>query len=59
MKSGKDSTSTLSLVIHRVRLKKYPAKKYISIEAGMKLGKPSGFLDFTLSFFFPKRLHCC
>jgi hypothetical protein len=33
-KVRKDSTSTLSLVIHRVRLKKKPAKKYISIQGG-------------------------
>ncbi len=33
VKSGKDSTSTLSLVIHRVRFKKNLAKKkYISIQ---------------------------
>jgi hypothetical protein len=35
VKSGKDSTSTLSLVIHKVRLK-IPAKKYISIQQGVK-----------------------
>jgi len=37
VKSGKDSTSTLSLVIHRVRFLKKPAKKYISIQQGVKL----------------------
>jgi hypothetical protein len=41
VKSGKDSTSTLSLVIHRVRFKKTPAKKYISIQGRVKLRKPS------------------
>jgi hypothetical protein len=34
VKPGKDSTITLSLVIHRVRLKKKPAKKYFSIQGG-------------------------
>jgi hypothetical protein len=41
VKSGKDSTSTLSLVIHRVRFKKTAAKKYISIQGRVKLRKPS------------------
>jgi hypothetical protein len=41
VKSGKDRVSTPSLVIHRVRLKKKPAKKYISIQRGVKLKKPS------------------
>jgi hypothetical protein len=41
VKSEKDSTSTLSLVIyHRVRLKKR-AKKCISIKGELKLRKPS------------------
>jgi hypothetical protein len=40
-KVRKDNTSTLSLVIHRVRLKKKLAKKYISIQGGVKLRKPS------------------
>ncbi len=31
VKYGKHSTRTLSLVIHRVRLKKKPAKEYVSI----------------------------
>jgi hypothetical protein len=52
VKSGKDSTSTLSLVIHRVRLKKQPANKYISIQRGVKLRKPSIFLSFTPVFLF-------
>jgi hypothetical protein len=44
VKSGKDSTSTLSLVIHRVRLKKKkPAKKYISIQGG---GEPQKTINF-------------
>ncbi len=50
VKSGKDRVSTPSLVIHRVRFLK-------------KLQKSSEnhqfFLSFTLSFFFPERLHCC
>jgi hypothetical protein len=37
VKSGKDSASTLNLVIHRVRFKKKPAIKYISIQGGVKL----------------------
>jgi hypothetical protein len=41
VKSRKDSTSNLSLVIHRVRFLKKPAKKYIRIQEGMKLRKPS------------------
>jgi hypothetical protein len=34
VKSGKDRVGTPTLVIHRVRLKKKPAKKYISIQGG-------------------------
>jgi hypothetical protein len=44
IKSGTYSTtSTLSLVIHKVRFKKHPAKKYISIHWRwvLKLRKPS------------------
>jgi hypothetical protein len=37
----KHSTKTLSLDIQRARLKKKPAKKYISIQGGMKLRKRS------------------
>jgi hypothetical protein len=37
--SGKDSTSTLSLVIHRVRLKKSLQKKYVSIQGGAETEK--------------------
>jgi len=41
-------------------IQKKPAKKYITIQPGVKLRKPSRwFLSFTLSFFFPGRLHCC
>jgi hypothetical protein len=59
-KPGKDSTSTLSLVIHG-EIKKEPAKKYISIQGQVKLKKSfdGGFLSFTLSFFYLERLHCC
>jgi hypothetical protein len=67
VKSGKDSTRTLSLVIHRVRFKTRfktkPAKMYISIQQGVKETQKTvnfdGFLSFTLSFFFPDHLHCC
>jgi hypothetical protein len=41
IKSGKESTSTRSLVIHGVRFLKKHAKKYIRIQEGMKLRKPS------------------
>jgi hypothetical protein len=38
----KHNTKTLSLVIHGVRFFKKPAKiKYISIQLGLKLKKPS------------------
>jgi hypothetical protein len=39
VKQEKHSTRTLSLVIHRVRFLKKPAKKYMSIQRGMKLRK--------------------
>jgi hypothetical protein len=42
VKSGKHRVSTPSLIIHRVRLKKKPAKKYISIQEGVdEIRKPS------------------
>jgi hypothetical protein len=44
IKQEKHSTRTLSLIIHSVRFKKTPAKKYISIQWGMKLRKPSIFV---------------
>jgi hypothetical protein len=47
LKSGKDRVSTSSLVIHRVRFKKKPAKKYISTQEGrgvLKLMKQSFFM---------------
>jgi hypothetical protein len=34
VKSGKHGTGTLSLVQNRVRLKKKPPKKYISLQGG-------------------------
>jgi hypothetical protein len=42
-------------------IEKKPAKKYISIQLGVKLRKPSILMvpEFHLSFFFPERLHCC
>jgi hypothetical protein len=61
VKSGKDSTSTLSLVIHRMRLKKNLKKSTLALRGGetQKTIKIDGFLSFTLSFFSPERLHCC
>ncbi len=60
LKSGKDRVSTSSLVIHRVRLKKKPAKKYISTQGGGWGGFETeetiifdGFLSFTPVFLFP------
>jgi hypothetical protein len=41
VKSGKDSTSTLSLVIHRVRFFKNLQKCTLESKVGMKLRKPS------------------
>jgi hypothetical protein len=47
-------------------IKQRPAKKYISIQGGVKLRKfpeVSPCISFSLSgglsFFFPERLHCC
>jgi hypothetical protein len=40
-KSGKHSTSTLILVIHRVRLKKNLQKSTLAFRGGVKLRKPS------------------
>ncbi len=54
VKWEKHSTRTLSLVIHRVKLKK-TCKKYISIQQGMKLRKLSilvvNWVSSCLSFF--------
>jgi hypothetical protein len=50
VKSGKDMVSTPSLVIHRVRFKKKPAKKYISIQ-GRGETHFDAFLSFTVFFF--------
>ncbi len=47
---GKDSTSALSLVIHRVRLKKILQKNTLTFNWGWNP---------LLSFVFPKPLHCC
>jgi len=33
---------TLRLVIHNVRFQKEPAKKYITVQGGVKLKTPSG-----------------
>jgi len=54
VKWKKHSTKTLSLVIHKVRLKKKRAKKYISIQRGMKpsnlvVNWISSYLSFFLS----------
>jgi hypothetical protein len=46
VKLEKDSTRTLSLVITGRDYKKKPAKKYISIQQGMKLRKP--YLQFEM-----------
>ncbi len=60
VKSGKNSTSTPSLVIHRMRLK---TKKYISIPGGLKLRKTSNLMvpEFHPVFLFswapPQLLH--
>jgi hypothetical protein len=43
-------------------IQKKLAKKYISIQQGIKLRKPSILvvnLSFILSFLFPEWLHCC
>ncbi len=42
-------------------IKKKPAKKYVSIQGGMKLRKPSILMvpEFHLVFLFPGRLHRC
>jgi len=45
VKSGKESTSALSLVIHG-EIKKKPAKKYINIQGGGEIQ------EHPLSFFF-------
>jgi len=61
VKSGKDSASTLSLVICRVRFKKKTAKKYISIQWGGETKKTINFDDSWVSpslSFLPERLHC-
>jgi hypothetical protein len=39
-------------------VKKKPAKKYIRIQWGWNSENHQIFLSFTLSFFFPKPLHC-
>ncbi len=53
VKSGKDSTNTLSLVIHRVRFRKTLQKNYISIQRGGG-GDPGNhqFPEFHLVFLF-------
>jgi len=43
-------------------IKKKPAKKYICIQGRGETQITinfDGYLSFTLSFFFPERLHCC
>jgi len=54
-KVRKHSTVTLSLVIHRVIFKRKPVQKYINIQRGMKLRKPSilveNWVSSDLSFF--------
>jgi hypothetical protein len=66
VKWGKDSiSSTLSLVIHRVRFKKkkdLQKTTLASIQGRVGWNSENHqfwwFLSFTLSFFFPERLHC-
>jgi hypothetical protein len=55
VKSGKDSTSTLSLVIHRV-IKKKPAKKYISIQGG---GETQKTIKISGDFAAISKFHSC
>jgi len=53
VKSGKDSTSTLSLVIHRVRFKRNLQKSTLGFKGrGETQETIDGFMSFTLSFFF-------
>jgi hypothetical protein len=60
-KSGKDSTSTLSLVINRVRLKENLPKSTLAFKGGggvlLKAVNFNNFLSFTLDFFYPQHLH--
>jgi hypothetical protein len=58
------STRTLSLVIHRLRLKNNLQKSTLAFKGGggaetQKTINFGGKLSFSLSFLFPKRLHCC
>ncbi len=58
-KSRKDSTSTLSLVINRVKLKENLPKNVQGWGGGpLKAINFESFLSFTLDFFYPWRLHC-
>ncbi len=62
VKSGKDGTSTLSLVIHRVRLKKNLQKGELPLKGGGETQKTINFDGSWVSpclNFFPERLHCC
>jgi hypothetical protein len=62
IKSGEDSNSTLSLVIHGVRFKRNLQKSTLALKGGgVKLRKPSILIvpEWTVSFFFPERLHYC
>ncbi len=52
VKSGKDNTNTLSLVIHRVRFKKALQKKHISIQGGVENPGNHGFLELHPVFLF-------
>ncbi len=42
-----------------VEIQKKPAKKYISIQGGAETQKIINFYGFTVSFFFPERVHWC
>ncbi len=59
VKSRKDTTSTLSLVIHRVRLKKNPQTSILAFKGGVKLRKPP-CLSFVLESLYCRYIdfHC-
>ncbi len=65
VKSGKDSTSTLSFVMHRVGLRKTSPKKHISIQGGHEtletikiVPEFSPYLSFFLSSSIDIDFHC-
>jgi len=60
-KSGKVSTSTLTLVIHKVRISKNVQNSTVAFNWGWNSENHQFWwlLSFTVSFFFPARLHHC